>query len=273
MVDIATGATTAVEALVRWDHPHRGLLPPASWIGIAETHGTIVEIGNWVLREACTQIAALRADGHDLTIQVNVSARQLREADIAAQVLDALAAARAHPTWLVLEVTETHLLHVDDSLIETLEGLRRRGVRIAVDDFGTGFSTLQAVTQMPVDELKIDRSFVQGLGTDPRSAAVVNGVIGIARGMGATVVAEGVETPDEARALVQAGCSLAQGFFFSRPLPGDVLRHYLTTPIHETIPTPRGHAHSHSLGHISTADVPAQPGPVEPVVSVFSAAP
>ncbi|MDO8108330.1 EAL domain-containing protein [Isoptericola sp. b441] len=227
VIDIASGATAAVEALVRWDHPQHGLLAPGNWIGIAETHGAIVEIGRWVLREACAQVAALRAEGHALTIQVNVSARQLRDADIGAQVIEALTAAGAHPTWLVLEVTETHLLHVDDALIETLERLRRTGVRIAVDDFGTGFSTLQAVAQMPVDELKIDRSFIQGLATAPRSAAVVSGVIGIAQGMGATVVAEGVEHPAQAQTLLEKGCALAQGFLWSPPLPQDALRRFL----------------------------------------------
>jgi len=227
IIDIHRGATVALEALVRWQHPTHGLLAPAAWMDVAESQGHIVAIGEWVLAEACRELARLRGEGFDLTMQVNVSARQLEQPGVAELVRATLLSTGIPGPGLTLEVTETHLLQVDTRLADELHQLRREGVRIAADDFGTGFSSLQALIQIPLDDLKIDRSFVAGLPDDLRSRAVVHGILGLARGLNAAVIAEGVEHPAQARALRRAGCRLAQGYLWSRPLPPDQLRTYL----------------------------------------------
>ncbi|GGB92394.1 bifunctional diguanylate cyclase/phosphodiesterase [Cellulomonas carbonis] len=218
IVQIETGRVCAVEALLRWAHPARGLLLPGEWIDAAEAAGLMPELGEWALGEAFAQwprIAQLH--GEHVSVNVNVSASQLRDGGFAAVVEHALQRTGMPPDRAVLELTESHLLTIRDSLVEELERVRGLGVRLAVDDFGTGYSSLTQLTVLPIDEVKIDRSFVSAMSDDARSRAVVEGVVAMARAMSLAVVAEGVETTEIARRLSACGCPTAQGYLWGRP--------------------------------------------------------
>ncbi|MDP9796506.1 diguanylate cyclase (GGDEF)-like protein [Catenuloplanes nepalensis] len=213
------GRIVGVEALVRWEHPQRGTVPPLSFIPLAEETGAIREIGAWVLSQACRQVAAWRADGHDLHLAVNVSPRQL-EPGLAERVFAELSAAGLAYRDLIVEVTES--VRVEDPVaVDQLRRLHERGVRIALDDFGTGYSTLRYLTALPVDILKIDRSFVAKLDGTPEGAAVAETVLRLSQMMHLETVAEGVESPGQAAELAGLGCVNAQGFHFARPMPAD----------------------------------------------------
>ncbi|WP_337059315.1 putative bifunctional diguanylate cyclase/phosphodiesterase [Kineococcus sp. G2] len=217
-VSLADGSTTGVEALVRWQHPSRGLLPPDAFIAVAEESGAVEALGSWVLREACAQTAAWRAAGAaELTVAVNLSVAQLRPG-LVAEVLGVLRDTGLPASALVLEVTETVLVREGEGARDVLARLRSHGVRVAVDDFGTGYSSLAYLRRLPVDVLKVDRSFVQGMSC-PQDAALVRTVLGLARALGLETVAEGVENGEHARALRELGCDRAQGYHWSRPVP------------------------------------------------------
>jgi diguanylate cyclase (GGDEF)-like protein len=216
-VSVATGEIVGVEALVRWDRPGIGMVSPAEFIPIAEETGLIVPIGAWVLREACAQ--ARRFDDGKLVVRVNVSARQLTEPGLTATVLEALASSGLPPERLCLEVTESVVLEDADRCVAALQGLRDIGVGVALDDFGTGYCSLSYLRQLPIDGLKIDRSFVRGLGHEADDDSIVASVIDLARSLGVSVVAEGVETEQQLAALRERGCDSMQGFLFSRPVP------------------------------------------------------
>jgi diguanylate cyclase (GGDEF)-like protein/PAS domain S-box-containing protein len=228
-VDLRTGKVVAVEALLRWRSAERGLLRPGQFITVAEETGLIVPIGSWALREACHQAKRWReqqstvdlAGGEPLpmpTVWVNLSARQLAHPGLVDSVAEALAESRCDPGSICLEITESVLMGDAGSTIETVSALRDLGVRLGVDDFGTGYSSLVYLKRFPVDLLKIDRTFTDGLGREPDDTAIVTAVVGLAHSLGLTAVAEGVETADQVAALRTLGCDVGQGFFFSDPL-------------------------------------------------------
>ncbi|HVE46320.1 MAG TPA: EAL domain-containing protein [Acidimicrobiales bacterium] len=222
VVDLATSQVMGCEALVRWERPGFGLVPPMEFIPLAEESGLIVSLGALVLSEACGQVAAWnrqRPGGPPLTASVNVSARQLGSPGLIDVVRSTLSDSGLDPISLCLEITESVLMEDEEATRGALDALKRLGVSVAVDDFGTGYSSLVYLRRFPVDELKVDRSFVSGLGDNAEDSAIVAGVIGLAHALGMAAVAEGVETPEQAEHLKQLGCGLAQGFHWSRPLP------------------------------------------------------
>ncbi|MBV9108283.1 MAG: EAL domain-containing protein, partial [Gemmatimonadetes bacterium] len=220
LVSLATGAIPGFEALLRWNHPTLGLLPPAEFIPVAEETGLIVALGEWVLGEACRQAARWRAE-HGAGapgVSVNVSARQLAQPGLAAQVRDTLREAGLPGDALRLEVTESLLAADLPRISALLAEIREMGVGISVDDFGTGYSSLAYLHRLPADMLKIDRSFVAAMGAGRESGEIVRTILALGRTLGMRVVAEGVETPEQRQALQALGCDLAQGYLFSRPL-------------------------------------------------------
>jgi diguanylate cyclase (GGDEF)-like protein len=219
-VDIGTNRIRSAEALVRWRHPTRGLVPPGAFIPIAEEAGLIVPIGEWVLREACRQVRRwLDAGMSPVRIAVNLSAKQFRHADLAAVVRSALTEARLQPGYLELELTESAVMEDAEKSAETLQILSTMGVHISIDDFGTGYSSLSYLRRFPLDKLKIDRSFVRDLLSNPDDASIVKAIISLAHNLRLRVVAEGVETAEQLSYLRELGCDQYQGFFCSPAVP------------------------------------------------------
>jgi diguanylate cyclase (GGDEF)-like protein len=223
-VAVATGALMGFEALLRWNHPTRGLVAPADFVPLAEEIGLIVPIGEWVLRTACRQATTWPPDLH---VAVNVAAPQFARGDIVAVVGSALAESGLAAHRLEVEVTETSLLHDVSRAIATCHRLRAMGVRISLDDFGTGYSSLTHLRDFPLDRVKIDRSFIAGIGERADSAAIVQAVVALGASLGLRTTAEGVETEDQMRRLLAQGCADAQGFLIARPVAADA--------IHDTI--------------------------------------
>ncbi|QNP58435.1 EAL domain-containing protein [Paenacidovorax monticola] len=223
------GRAVGVEALVRWEHPERGMVSPADFVPLAEETGLILPLGRWVLNTACKLLAQWRGDPDlaHLTMAVNVSSRQFRHADFVDDVARVLAVTGAPAGRLKLELTESLLVEDMETTIATMEALRAHGVGFALDDFGTGYSSLAYLKRMPLDQLKIDQSFVQDLLTDPNDAAIVDTIIGLSRSLGLEVIAEGVESVEQRDLLARAGCRFYQGYLFSRPLPTDALEQFL----------------------------------------------
>jgi EAL domain-containing protein (putative c-di-GMP-specific phosphodiesterase class I) len=219
-VDMRRGLVVGVEALLRWNHPEHGLLPPAQFLPLIEHTGLSAQVGDWVLEQALEQLAEWQRLGLDLSVSVNVSARHLQEPEFA-QRLAELLARQQQPLGarLELEVLETAALVDVDYTSALLDRCRKLGVRFALDDFGTGYSTLTYLKRLPVDVLKIDRSFVRNMLDDAQDLAIVQGVIGLARTFGCTVIAEGVETPAQARLLIDMGCDFGQGHGIASPMP------------------------------------------------------
>ena len=214
---------TGVEALLRWQHPQHGYIGPDEFIPLAEDTGLIVDIGQWALERACTDIAALdHAGGARLQVAVNVSARQFREPDFARSVAAILARTGLAPERLELELTESVLMKDRNAAIGFMQAMRALGVRLSIDDFGTGYSSLSYLQSFPIDQLKIDRGFVRPLPAD--GEVLVSAVIGLAHGFGLTVVAEGVENAEQLAWLEKAGCDYAQGYLLGRPMPLAALR-------------------------------------------------
>lgn len=215
------GKFTGVEALLRWQHPQRGLLPPALFISHAEKMGLIVEFGEWVLLCVCQQLAAWSEDPltEQLTIAANMSALQVCQPQFADRVLDILARTGANPHRLKLELTESIMLSDIDKLIVKISGLRRIGIGFSLDDFGTGYSCLTYLNELPLDQIKIDRSFVSGMLTKPHTFSIVQMIVNLGHTMGLQVVAEGVETFEQLSALRNIGCTTFQGFLFCKPSP------------------------------------------------------
>lgn len=218
-MNLETVAIIGVEALIRWHHPQRGLVPPAQFIPIAEECGFIVPIGRWVLREACHQARAWQDAGlRPMRIAVNVSAVELRANDFVAGVQDILTESGLDPRYLELELTETFLLQDSKATAAVLHALKGMGVQIALDDFGTGYSSLSYLKRFPIDTLKIDRSFVRDLTTDADDASIVSAVISMGKSLHMGVVAEGVETREQLAFLQEQSCPEGQGYYFSRPV-------------------------------------------------------
>ena len=217
IVDLGSNRPIAVEALIRWQHPQRGLLPPAEWLDVVERSDLVVAMGRWVLQEACRWAATWKESLGPLAplVHVNVSARHLSDSSFMADVHNALRDSGCAAQWLVLEVTETHLLTVTGSLHRDLGRLRQMGIRLSADDYGTGFSSLSQVIELEVDSLKIDKSFVMAMDESARALAVVQAVIGLGNALGLEVVAEGIERPEHAEALLRMGCLSGQGYLWS----------------------------------------------------------
>jgi diguanylate cyclase (GGDEF)-like protein len=217
---------TGMEALVRWQHPERGLLGPGEFIALAEETGLIVPLGTWVLRDACQRAVAwqrTRPTNQPLMLRVNVSARQLAQDDLRDIVSQVIHETGIQPACLCLEVTESVLIEDPESSIRTLTALKELGVKIAIDDFGTGYSSLEYLRRLPVDCVKVDRSFVRGLPENEEDVAIVNAVIELGHALKLSVTAEGVETTEQLNNLQTAGCDTAQGFLFFRPEPPEEL--------------------------------------------------
>jgi predicted signal transduction protein with EAL and GGDEF domain len=219
-IGLADGRSTGYEALLRWHHPTRGSIPPAEFIPLAEDTGAILPIGEWVLRTATAQAAAWsRERGRPVEVAVNLSPRQLAEDTVLTTVAQALTASGLPAAQLTLEITEGVLVRDADTVAARLSRLRGLGVRIAIDDFGTGYSSLSYLRRLPVDVLKIDRSFISDVTAGGASATLVSSIIELARSLHLDVVAEGVETEQQARVLRGLHCSRAQGFLYARPMP------------------------------------------------------
>jgi len=224
LVDAVSGEIQSVEALVRWNHPIRGMISPGDFIPLAEKTGQIIPLGQWVLRQACRDIARQNASGdRALSVAVNISPLQFLRENFLTNVENALEASGLPPECLELEVTESVLLDGAEPVIALMNALNDRGIRVAIDDFGTGFSSLSYLRDLPTHKVKLDRSFITQILTNRRTAAIVQGVITMAHHMGMLVVAEGIEELEEQNDLVQRGCDLLQGYRFSRPVPLEVL--------------------------------------------------
>ncbi|HJY76726.1 MAG TPA: EAL domain-containing protein [Burkholderiales bacterium] len=217
--DLATMRPCGGEALLRWNHPERGQVSPAQFVHVLEESGLIVRVGEWLLARACEDLLAINAaSARPVPIAVNLSARQFRQHDLAARIRALIAEAGVPPELIELEITESHLMHDPAHAIHAMRTLRDEGVRIAIDDFGTGYSSLAYLTRFPVAALKIDRSFVAGIGREASDAAIVRTIIEMARSLGSTVIAEGVETQAQVGFLRRFGCHQAQGYFFAPPM-------------------------------------------------------
>jgi diguanylate cyclase (GGDEF)-like protein/PAS domain S-box-containing protein len=218
-IEVASGRLVGVEALVRWQHPERGLVPPNSFIQIAEESDLIIKLGEWILQEACWQLSRWKDQGLMLRVSVNLSARQLRSKNLLHQVEDTLIRHDLRPGELELEITESVAMDNPDATLRMLGQLRELGVELAIDDFGTGYSSLSHLKLMPLQRLKIDRSFVKDIESDPDDAAICAATISLAQNLGLSVVAEGVETDAQLAFLGNLGCECVQGYLFSKPLP------------------------------------------------------
>ncbi len=226
------GAIHGAEALVRWQHPRRGLVMPDQFIPLAEETGLILPVGRWVLQAACAQLAAWagRPQTADLELAVNVSARQFHQPDFVAEVLGVLQATGADPRRLTLELTESVQVHNLAGTIDKMAALKLKGVRLSLDDFGTGYSSLHFLKSLPLNQVKIDRSFVRDLPGNENDAAVASMIIALGRTLGLDVVAEGIETPAQWECLIRLGCSCGQGHLFSRPLPLPAFERFVSQP-------------------------------------------
>ena len=227
-VDVRSGRVIGVEALIRWAHPTLGLIPPGSFIPIAEQTGLIVPIGEWVLREACRQNKAWQDAGlPPLTIAVNASARQFKSGGLIQAVVDALQDSGLEAEFLELELTESLIMQDVDLAVSVMRQIQSLGVQLSIDDFGTGYSSLAALKTFPVSRLKIDKSFISDLGSSRHTGAVAGAVISLARKLDLRVIAEGVETDEQVQFLSENGCHEMQGYRFGRPLPAAQLQELL----------------------------------------------
>lgn len=227
-VNLQTGALVGVEALARWNHPEKGLIPPDVFVPIAEETGLIVQLGDWLLQTACAHAVSLFQGAYaDLKLAVNLSPIQFRDPTLRDRITSSLMITGLPARCLELEITESSLMHDTNAVAETLNGLTRLGLQVAVDDFGTGYSSLSYLKNLPVNVLKLDKSFVSGIPDDKADSAICAGVIWIAHGLGLSVVAEGVESEAQAKTLASMGCEIAQGFLYGKPMPVRGLRGWL----------------------------------------------
>lgn len=229
LIRLADGACIGFESLLRWNHPRMGLVGPGEFVPLAEETGLILPMGEWVLEQALAQLARWQEEpgGDALRVSVNLSANQLASADLIERVAETIERSGVHPSALHLEITESVLMDGIEGSMQVLNGLRRLGLHLAVDDFGTGYSSLSYLKRLPVDVLKIDRSFVDGLGSDPHDTSIVQAITALADAMALEILAEGVETQCQLDALLELSCPLAQGYLWSRPLPADEATEWL----------------------------------------------
>jgi EAL domain-containing protein (putative c-di-GMP-specific phosphodiesterase class I) len=218
VVDLVTGELVSAEALLRWDHPDRGFVSPDEFIPLAEESGIIVPIGAWVLEQACERLAGWQQHNIAMTMAVNLSVRQIVVPGIVEMVADALARSGIHPGSLCLEITESVFMNDADYFGKTLAKLRELGVKLAIDDFGTGYSSLSYLKRFPVDAVKVDKAFVDGLGADPHDSALVAAIVAMADALDLVVIAEGVESAEQLNILRRLQCRRGQGYFLAQPM-------------------------------------------------------
>jgi EAL domain-containing protein (putative c-di-GMP-specific phosphodiesterase class I) len=224
LIDLESAEMVGVEALIRWPDAAGGLVPPNDFIPLAEEMGLIDAIGDWVVEEVCRQEATWRAGGLEMDIAFNLSPRQLWHPDLVDKIMAPLLEAGMDPSKVTVEITESTAMHDPDRTLGVLQDMHSRGLRLAIDDFGTGYSSLSRLRHMPVDVLKIDRSFVRNVDQDRDAASMVSAMIALASNLGMTALAEGIETAEEWDFLRDRGCQLGQGFYFARPMTGvDIL--------------------------------------------------
>jgi len=249
MVSLADRSIRSLEALVRWEHPNRGLIPPAEFIPVAEECGMIEPIGEFVLQSSCSQVARWQAEyprHRGLGVSVNLSARQFRHPELHRVVAGALARSRLAPASLSLEITESVLLEEPDSVSEQIRQLAAQGVRFVLDDFGTGYSSLAYLGRLPIDGLKIDRAFVEMLGSDRRSSEITTAIVRMAQALSIEVIAEGIKNERQLDTLRELGCELAQGYYISPPLTAAAVETLLGSGVDGSA--------AHSSGERSPAD-------------------
>ncbi|HYP01173.1 MAG TPA: EAL domain-containing protein, partial [Pyrinomonadaceae bacterium] len=237
IVSLGTGSLRGFEALVRWQHPERGVIPPAKFIPIAEETGLILQIGKWVLDEACRQTSRwqkLFPQDAPLQISINLSGKQFLQPDLLEQVQEVLRETGLDPRSLKLEITETVVMENIETATRNLEQLRTLGVELSIDDFGTGYSSLSYLQRFPASTLKIDRSFVSRIAESDGSAEIVRTIMKLAQHLGMDVVAEGVETEQQSAQLRAMGCELGQGFYYSRPMDRDAAEALFLSRLPET---------------------------------------
>jgi len=231
---IGSGRITGMEALLRWNHPDLGVVAPRHFIPIAEETGMIVPLGRWVLKTACSQnVAWQKAGVPPLNIAVNLTARQFCDEHLLEDVTSILRATGMDPHLLEFEITESLLIHDVETTLRILTGLKGLGIRIAIDDFGTGYSSLATLQRFPLDTIKIDRSFIRGIAADRESTGLADAVIAMGKSLSLTVVAQGVETSEQANFLQVHACDEIQGFYFNRPLPPEEFTQMLLAPATE----------------------------------------
>jgi len=236
-IDLESNLMVGVEALIRWQHPERGLLPPAQFIPIAEDSGLILSIGRWVLHEACRQAQAWQQAGlPPVTVAVNTSALEFRAPDFLDNIRATLDATGLQPRYLELELTESVLMRDADATNRMLHALADLGVKLTVDDFGTGYSSLSYLRQFPIDTLKIDQSFVQQMTSSPGDAGLVSAVINMGKSLNHRVIAEGVETQEQHAFLLAEQCDEAQGYYFGRPMVAEELASLLQMGVSPALP-------------------------------------
>jgi EAL domain-containing protein (putative c-di-GMP-specific phosphodiesterase class I) len=219
IVDLTTGLMASAEALLRWNHPELGPVNPVEFIPCAEEMGLIDEIGAWVVEQACAQLALWHAGGHDVTVAVNVSVLQMMAADIVEVTQRTLERTKFSGEGLCFELTESVLMDDVNYFGKTLAELKELGVRLSIDDFGTGFSSLGRLKRYPIDELKVDQGFVKGLGIDSSDTALVEAIVAMAHALKLSVTAEGIENESQLAQLRAMGCQRGQGYFLARPMP------------------------------------------------------
>ena len=231
LVRLEDGSVFGVEALLRWRHPERGLIPPGQFIPLAEETGLIIPIGRWVLREGCRHARRLRdalPSESAPTMSINLSVKQLQHSDVIADVRDAIQEAGIDPSTLTLEITESVLMADTELAVMRLEELKALGVRLALDDFGTGYSSLSYLSRFPVDVLKMDRSFLHD-GATPETSELASAVLALGTTLRLQVVAEGIELSEQWTSLRDLGCEFGQGFFFARPMDADAVLEHLAS--------------------------------------------
>lgn len=243
-IRLRDGCLVGVEALVRWRHPDRGIIPPGDFIPIAEDCGLIVKIGKYVLTESCRQLAEWKQamPGRALAMTVNVSPRQIGDPTFFTDLNQVLADTGVDATTLCLEITESAMMSATDEVVEVLNKIKALGIYIAIDDFGTEHSSLSRLRDMPAEVLKIDRSFIDGLSSEPGDTAIVSSILSLAYAMGKHTIAEGVEKREQAATLLRMGCEVAQGYFFSRPVAAEQIAPMLSRAFWQPRSTPALHA-------------------------------
>lgn len=227
-IDLQTGRLVGIEALVRWQHPQKGLLNPLDFIPLAEETGLIVSLGKWILQASCQQLRNWRNAGYDPgRICVNISGRQFRHGTLIALIDEVLESTGLDATELELEITESVIMEDVEETFTTFASLQERGIRLSIDDFGTGYSSLNYLKRFPISKFKIDRSFIEDITTDANDAAIASTIVALAKSLNVAVIAEGIETEEQLRLLEKMGCRQGQGYFFSKPLPADAMESFL----------------------------------------------
>lgn len=228
-IDTISNKVCGVEALIRWNHPLRGLVPPMDFIPIAESSGLILQIGEWVINHACFQAAKWSQNGIDITMAINISAIQFKRGNIEEVVKKALAKSRLNPNLLELELTESILIHDTENVLQSIKRLKAIGVKLSIDDFGTGYSSLSYLKRFAVDKLKIDQSFVRGILHNQEDAAIVRAVVQMAKSLNLRTIAEGIESENILQILSEYGCDELQGYYFSKPIPHNLCEEFISS--------------------------------------------